>query len=186
MKTTKKKVTTKNAVVLHHPDGKVIDKNEFKSILTDSANEIYRLLQVNDNDNAVQLMYKSVIQASYKLLGKIESHMEESDSTRGAYPFNAVATTLRDYLTDLQASMDRGNLAQSILDNILRPLFLEMATQIVIELGNIGKEAKLSMKPREFEDFKNNVLRSSQEKMIQTLQRSYETAKDEARKALQK
>lgn len=182
----KKKVKKSTAVVLHHPNGEVIDKSEFKSILTNTANDVYKLLQVNDTDNAVQLMYKSVIQSSYKLLGKIEEHMEESDGVRGAYPFNAIATTLRDYLTDLQSSMDRGNLAQSILDNILRPLFLEMATQIVLEFKIIGKEAETNMTTKKFNDFNINVLRVSQEKIIQTLQRSYEQAKDEARKALQR
>lgn len=169
-----------------HKKGVPLSDNDFHAILNQSMSDVYHLLEVNDTDNAIQLLYKRVIQSSYKMLAQIEASMQEGGGTRGAYPFNAVATTLRDYLTDLQASMDRGHLAETILDNILRPMFLEMASSIVIELGNISKEAKLSMSESKFEDFHNNVVRISQDKIIQTMQRSYEKAKDEARKALQR
>ena len=83
-------------------------------------------------------------------------------------------------------SMDRGRLAETILDNILRPLFLEMATTLVLQLGVIGKEAKVALGDEKFEDFNQMVLSVAQSKILDTMQRSYETAKEEARKALQR
>lgn len=174
------------ALVLHRKNGEIISDADYKQILDSSMEDVYRLLEVNDTDNAIQLLYKRVIQSSYKMLGKIESAMENSEGTRGAYPFNAVASTLREYLVDLQSSMDRGRLAETIIDNILRPLFLEMASSVVLELSVIGKEARSLMTDSQFEDFNKNVLRTSQTKIIDVLQRSYEQAKEDARKSLQR
>lgn len=195
-KTAKKTVGTKNTVKkkkastelvevkLHHPSGEVIEDTEFHDILQSSANDIYRLLEVNDTDSAVQLLYKRVIQSSYQMLSKIEQSMNESSGTRGAYPFNAVASTLRDYLVDLQSSMDKSRLAEAIIDNILRPMFREMASQLVIEMSVIGKEAKMIMDEQQYADFNANVMRISQQKIIQCMERCYHTAIDEAKKAL--
>lgn len=175
---------TVSDVKLHHPSGEIIEDSEFHDILQSSASDIYRLLEVNDTDSAIQLLYKRVIQSSYQMLSKIEQSMNESSGTKGAYPFNAVASTLRDYLVDLQSSMDKSRLAESIIDNILRPMFREMASQLVIEMGVIGKEAKMLLDEQQYTDFNANVMRTSQTRIIQCMERCYHTAIDEAKKAL--
>lgn len=185
-KKTKKKKTeiTVADVKLHRADGQPVSDSEFHDILTSSANDIYRLLEVNDTDSAIQLLYKRVIQSSYQMLAKIEQTVNEGSGTRGAYPFNAVASTLRDYLVDLQSSMDKSRLAEAIIDNILRPMFMEMASQLVIEMGVIGKEAKMLMPESQFEDFNKNVMRTSQNRVIECMQRCYHTAIEDSKKAL--
>ena len=186
----KKKTTTKTsstALVVHDPSGVVITDEHFGELVDSSFDTVYQLLEVNDTDNATQLLYKRVIQSSYKMLGRLETLMDDPTQTaKVAYPYNAIAGTIREYLTDLQMSMDRGRLAETILDNILRPLFLEMATTLVLQLGVIGKEAKVALGDEKFEDFNKMVLSVAQAKILDTMQRSYETAKDEARKALQR
>lgn len=186
VKKTKKKKTeiTVADVKLHRADGQPVSDSEFHDILTSSANDIYRLLEVNDTDSAIQLLYKRVIQSSYQMLAKIEQTVNEGSGTRGAYPFNAVASTLRDYLVDLQSSMDKSKLAEAIIDNILRPMFMEMASQLVIEMGVIGKEAKMLMSESQFEDFNKNVMRTSQNRVIECMQRCYHTAIEDSKKAL--
>lgn len=185
----KKKVTKKpsTALVLHEPSGVVVTDEHFGELVDSSFDTVYQLLEVNDTDNATQLLYKRVIQSSYKMLGRLETLMDDPTQTaKVAYPYNAIAGTIREYLTDLQMSMDRGRLAETILDNILRPLFLEMATTLVLQLGIIGKEAKVALGDEKFEDFNKMVLSVAQSKILDTMQRSYEAAKEEARKALQR
>ena len=172
-------------LVLHKPSGEVITDLEFKGMLTTSMNDVYKLLECDNTNNAIQLMYKRVIQLSYKTLTKLENTVDE-DNPRVAYPIATMAATLRDYLSDLQASMDRGQLAETIIDNILRPLFLEMASSVVVEISKIREEAKASMDKESFNDFNKNVLRLSQDRIVQVMQRSYEQAKLDSRKALQR
>lgn len=191
IKRSKKKKTTKQqpstALVVHEPSGAVISDVQFGQLVDSSFDTVYRLLEVNDTDNATQLLYKRVIQSSYKLLGRLENLMDDpAQAPKIAYPYNAIAGTIREYLTDLQMSMDRGRLAETILDNILRPLFLDMATTLVLQLGVIGKEAKVALGDEKFDDFNKMVLSVAQAKILDTMQRSYETAKEEARKALQR
>lgn len=190
IKRSKKKKTTSapsTALVVHEPSGAVVSEKQFETILNSSFDAVYQLLEVNDTDNATQLLYKRVIQSSYKMLGRLEDLMDDpNQAAKVAYPYNAIAGTIREYLTDLQMSMDRGRLAESILDNILRPLFLDMATTLVLQLGVIGKEAKVMLGDEKFEDFNKMVLSVAQAKILDTMQRSYETAKEEARKALQR
>ena len=175
-----------NLPVLHRKDGTPVSNTEFKNILDESVESVYHLLEINDTDSATQLLYKRVIQSAYKMLAKIEASMEESTGTRGAYPFNAVATTLRDYITDLQASMDRGRLAEGIIDNILRPMFLEIASSVVLEISTIEKEAKLKMSESDFSDFHTNVARQCQQRIIDVMQRAYTKAKEDTNKAMQR
>lgn len=190
VKRSKKKKVTKTpstALVLHEPSGVVVTDDHFGELVDSSFDTVYQLLEVNDTDNATQLLYKRVIQSSYKMLGRLETLMDDPTQTaKVAYPYNAIAGTIREYLTDLQMSMDRGRLAETILDNILRPLFLEMATTLVLQLGVIGKEVKVALGDEKFEDFNKMVLSVAQSKILDTMQRSYETAKEEARKALQR
>lgn len=181
-----KQEKTENLPVLHRKDGTPVSNTEFKNILDESVESVYHLLEINDTDSATQLLYKRVIQSAYKMLAKIEASMEESTGTRGAYPFNAVATTLRDYITDLQASMDRGRLAEGIIDNILRPMFLEIASSVVLEISTIEKEAKLKMSESDFSDFHTNVARQCQQRIIDVMQRAYTKAKEDTNKAMQR
>ena len=80
--------------------------------------------------------------------------------------------------------MDKSKLAEAIIDNILRPMFMEMASQLVIEMGVIGKEAKMLMPESQFEDFNKNVMRTSQNRVIECMQRCYHTAIEDSKKAL--
>ena len=184
----KKKKAPSTELVVHTPNGEVVTSAQFGELLSSSFDDVYRLLEVNDTDNATQLLYKRVIQSSYKLLGQLEdiSNANDFNAMKVAYPYNAVARTLREYLVDLQMSMDRGRLAETILDNILRPLFLDMATTLVVQFGVLGKEVKLVLGEEKFEEFNKNVISVTQSKIIDVMQRSYEKAKEDARKALQR
>ena len=185
-KTKKVKAEETRLPVVHKKDGTPVSNIEFKQILDSSIDDVYHLLEINDTDSATQLMYKRVIQSAYKMLARIENSMNDSTGTRGAYPFNAIATTIRDYLTDLQASMDRGRLAENIIDNILRPMFLEIASSVVLEISTIEKEAKLKMNESDFADFHTNVTRQCQQRIIDVMQRSYTKAKEDTNKAMQR
>ena len=180
-----KTVEKKAKVPALRSHGTELSSTDFQNILNSSFDDVYRLLEVQDTDNATQLLYRRMIQASYRMLCKIEASTNAESNTRGAYAFNAVASTLKDYINNLQMSLDKGRLAENIIDNILRPLFLEMASTLVVQFGIVTKEAKLAIKDEhQAEDFTKTVLRVAQDKIIDAMQRAYEKAKLDARKAL--
>lgn len=162
-----------------------LDDQTLISILGEDANNIQRLLEINDADSAVSLIYKRLIQSIVDLLPITETTIRESKGQKGIYQYNKLIDSLRGLIIDMQAALDRGAMGEAVIDRILRPMFLDIASSMVIEWKKLELSAKASMDAESFEDFKKEI-RESRNLLASNMENKFKEAKTQTRDFLQR
>jgi hypothetical protein len=106
----------------------------------EAADKVIDMLEANDNDGAMVLLQKRLLQSSVAMLTLAEKAMRESEGTRGTYQYATLVSQIRELITDIQASRDRSFIANQIIDQALRPAFINMAEFMINDHQKFRKE----------------------------------------------
>lgn len=182
-------VSPKRKLVIPDPDdpkklSKTRKKN-VKSIFGDSSEKILQLLETNDTDSAISLIYKKALSSVVDVLPYAEHNIRKSKGVRGVYQLNALISSMRELLTDMQSAQDRGLLGQSLMDSVIRPAFSDMAQDIVVEYSAIGADAKQGMTEKEWSRFRV-ALKDSRTNLANKFTAHYRRLNDETISYLQR
>jgi hypothetical protein len=148
LKKKKIKPKQKDAMDLVPVDGPQIrrisklNKKELVSIIGDDAEEMQALFEVGATDQAVQLLNRRLIQTCIDLIPQLETGIRSSNGRYGVHSLNGTIQTIRELMIDLQSMQDRGAIGQSIVAQVLQPIFLELATKVVEEQATVSSEVK--------------------------------------------
>lgn len=150
VKTKKKKsLESKSTALVVAAEGlPKIKKSELKSFFGKQAPEIIRALEMNDNDGALTLIKKRLLQTTVRLVPYAENIVQSSQSQKGIYQFTSLVNQIRELMTDIQADQDRRYIAQSLLQEILQPAFMEMAQTIITDHHAFRKSSEDMLNPK--------------------------------------
>lgn len=115
---------------------KLTAEEDISSIVADSRHEIQQLLETSDNDSASALMKKRMLQMLTDLLPYAENAVRTSKGSRGVYQVNSLITSIRELLIDLKGDQDRGQLGHHMVEQVVRPAFLDVGMSVVQEEDN--------------------------------------------------
>jgi hypothetical protein len=161
-----------------------LDDEGRQTILGASADQIQQLLEVGNADSASSLLQKRMLQALIDLIPHVEQHVRTTKGQRGVYQMNTLVTSVREILSDLQATKDRGAIGAHMVEKVIRPAFLDIGMSLAQE------EQHLSTAIRDNTDKEQcaiirAALRDSVQRMALTIQRKYEESKTGAISFLQ-
>lgn len=156
-----------------------------RSILGDSAEDIQQLLEVGEQDGATTLLYKRMLQSLVDLVPYAEHNVRKSKGARGVYQINSLMSSIRELLIDVQSNQDRGALGDSLVERVIRPVFLDIGMQIVQEYATVLGEAKDRMSPEDYKAFRTSQS-ESRGRIAAFIQGQYSKVKDESIAFLQR
>jgi hypothetical protein len=178
-----KKVSKSKALAIaEQPEKKRISKLKTKgmrSIIGDSAEEIQQLLEINNTDSATMLMQKRMMQTVVDILPYAEHAIRKSKGARGVYQINSLITSLRELMIDVQAVKDKGALGDAMVEKIIRPTFLDIGMQLVLEDERMLKEIKDTVSINEYRAIRA-IHQESLKRLAQNIQEKYAEAKQQA------
>lgn len=151
--------------------------NKMKSILGDSAEQIHQLLESDSNESASALLRKRLLQEVLDLIPLAVNGVRKTKGQRGVYQVNSLITSIREIMIDMQATQDKGAMGDSIVEKILRPAFMDIATELIKEDGiiaNVVKSTTDNESFRRIEDAKNDSVK----RLANMMQLKYEEAKE--------
>lgn len=155
------------------------------SILGDDAESLQQLLETGDSDSALTLLNKRLIQTSVDLIAEVESGIRESKGRYGVHSFNGLVQSIRELMLDLQATKDRGAMGLTLVENVLRPAFLDMAMAVMQEYATVANGIKDQMDDDTYKEFRKQQL-ESRDRIGAMLQSQYMKIKDESIQFLQR
>ena len=155
------------------------------SILGDDAESLQQLLETGDSDSALTLLNKRLIQTSVDLIAEVESGIRESKGRYGVHSFNGLVQSIRELMLDLQATKDRGAMGLTLVENVLRPAFLDMAMSVMQEYATVANGIKDQLDPKTYDEFRRQQL-DSRDRIGAMLQSQYMKIKDESIQFLQR
>lgn len=158
VKKKKREVT----VVEEEPPKRIskLKTKKLRSIFGDGAEKILQLLDTNDTDTAVALIYKKTLSSLVDLLPYAEHAVRKSKGARGVYQINSLISSMRELMVDIQSAQDRGMMGTALMDSVMRPTFADVAQDIVQEYGMISADAKNGMTDKEFVRFRASLMES--------------------------
>lgn len=164
---------------------KLKDVSKMRSILGESADSIQQLLEVNDNDSAVALIHKRMLQTLVDLVPYAEQNIRKTKGARGVYQINSLVSSIREVMIDLQNMQDRGALGEALVEKIIRPSYLDIGMHIIQEFGALVTEAKGLMDPSDFKAFKT-AFGMRRDNLSAFIQKEYGEVKEECKNFLQR
>lgn len=149
----------------------------------DQSEKIIEFLEVGNSDSAIQLLKKSLLTTVIRILPEAERILVESGTSRGTYQFVTLVSQIRELMSDIQADRDRQYIATSIMENIVRPIFMDIAQEMITEHHAFRKGAERLIVPgrdREFAD----ELRATAEGLARFMNAQYKELQTKITEAL--
>jgi hypothetical protein len=148
----KKKKKSTSLVPHQHPSTELITsgkkrisklvKKDMVSIIGDDAEEMQNLFEEGSTDQATQMLNRRLIQMCIDIIPSLETGVRNSNGRYSVHALNNTIQTIRELMIDLQSAQDRGAIGMSIVDQIIRPTVLDIATKIVEEQATVLSEVK--------------------------------------------
>ena len=145
-----------------------------RSMFGEKSADIIQYLESGNNDGAMTLISRSLLQTLVDILPVIERSVRKSKGMRGVHNLNQTISQVREMCNDIQSFKDREQTGQMLIDRFIRSTFLDVAVQITVMLSNIEQSAKISMSDRDFQSFKSDVLEVNKRALADYIRRQYE------------
>ena len=177
----KKKKRTELALVDDEDDEPKVSKNKTKMMLKTQfgkgAEKILRMLEQDDTDPAIALLYKRLLMSVVDILPMAELGIRKSKGTRGTYQFVQLISSVRELMVDIQSAQDRGMMGDMLVRSVIQPAFGDLAQDTVQEFSMIAADAKSTMTPEEYERFAP-LLRESRARLANRMTFHYRAIQD--------
>jgi hypothetical protein len=160
------------------------DKKDMRSILGDAAEDIQQMLERNNNDSAISLMQKRMLQTVVDLIPYAEHNVRESKGARGVYQINSLITSLRELMIDMQSTRDKGAIGDAMVEKVIRPSFLDIGMNVVLEDERVLKELREVLPLEDYRKVKA-IHQDSLARTAKFIQDKYGEAKQQAISFLQ-
>lgn len=154
-KKKKKKVSDSTEVVMIDGSPK-LSKLKGKALRTQfgqGAEKILRLLESDDTDPAVALIYKRLLQSVVDVMPLAEMGIRASKGTRGIHGFNMLISSLRELMVDVQSAQDRGMMGQTLVMSVMQPAFSDLAQDMVQEFSVLAADVKAKLSQEDYDTF---------------------------------
>jgi hypothetical protein len=156
-----------------------------QSILGDDAEALQQLLESGDSDSAMTALNRKMLQTSIDLIAEVENGVRASKGRYGVIAFNNLIMSIRELMTDMQATKDRGAMGMTLAETMLRPLLLDIAMMLMTEYSGIMSSAKSCMSNDDYKEFRRGV-EESRTRAGSFMQDQYQKAKDQVIEFMQR
>lgn len=155
-----------------------IDQKEMLSIIGDDAEEMQQLFEGDNTEQATKMLNRRLIQMLIDLIPQLETGIRKSNGRYGVHSLNGTIQTIRELVIDMQSAQDRGALGHSIVENIIKPVFYEIATIVVEEASMVLSEVKDVLPPEGYAQLRRAQI-DSRNRLASSINTKYLTVKDE-------
>lgn len=184
----KKKKKKTELAVYDEDDQPKLSKLKGKALRTQfgaGTEKILRLLEQDETDPAIALIYKRLLQSVVDVLPLAEMGIRNTKGVRGVHGFNMLISSLRELMVDVQSAQDRGMMGEMLVRSIIQPAFSDLAQDTVQEFSVIAADAKAHMTPEEYDKFAP-LLRESRARLANRMTHHYRKMQEGVINYLQK
>ncbi len=116
------------------PSDNELNKKDKKALTTYfgvHADSILTMLDNNNQDGALTSLKKHMLKTTIRVLPYAEQVLLDSGTSKGTYQFTTLINTLRELIADIQADNDKQFIADSIINGVIKPAYIDIAENIV-------------------------------------------------------
>lgn len=133
------------------------DQEDVKSFFGPQSKKVLDLLETGDADSGLALLKKTLLITVIRVLPASEKVLTESGNSRGVYQFNQLISQIRELITDIQADRDKKYIAQSVMETIIRPVFMDIAQDMITKHHEFRKATERYVKQEQSQQFSSDL-----------------------------
>lgn len=160
------------------------DMKRIKTLFGDRSEDVLELIENNNKDGAITLLYKQLLGMVVDLMPIAEGVVREAKGYKGIYQLNQMISSCREIMADIQATQDRGMLGHTIVEKYVRPAFLDIAKQMVENDYQLQSELMLSCRTTQEKQKVANSFSVTRKELGRFIQDQYMNLKEEIIKGL--
>jgi hypothetical protein len=84
------------------------------------------------------------------LLPFAEEQVRKTKGQKGVYQVNSLITSIRELMIDMKSDQDRGALGSHMIEQVVRPAFLDIGMSIVLEEEKFLKDMRAQLAPEAY------------------------------------
>lgn len=177
-KKKKKRLEDSHAVaLLEEPKLSKLKGKALRTQFGQGAEKILRLLEQDDTDPAIALIYKRLLQSVVDVLPLAEMGIRNTKGIRGVHGFNMLISSLRELMVDVQAAQDRGMMGDMLVQSVLQPAFSDLAQDTVLEYSTLAADLKMLI-PQDEHAKLLEIIKESRSRLANRMTSHYRTMKD--------
>ncbi len=154
----------------HNKDLKAYDIAE--SLFGERTEEIMRLVEMDDRDGMISALYKQLMKMLVDLMPTIEKSVRATKGFRGVRSLNEMVSQIREMIADMQAVQDKGMMGQRLIARFVRPAFLDIAGQMMVNNERMISELLPHVDPKYRDEVRKNM-QLSQRELARYIQSQY-------------
>lgn len=147
------------------------------------APKLIDMLEMGQNDGALTLLKRKLLQTCIGLLPHAERTVRDSKSARGVYQFSTLISQIREIMGDIEADRDRDLLLAVIDERVIKPAFMDFAQQILVTHFEFRKDLEAHVEPKSVQLFNQKLERVAKE-LARKMHDQYNVVKEGLDKAL--
>jgi hypothetical protein len=147
--------------------------------------KILRLLEQDETDPAIALIYKRLLQSVVDVLPLAEMGIRKSKGVRGVHGFNMLISSLRELMVDVQSAQDRGMMGQTLVMQVMQPAFTDLAQEMVQEFSVLAADVKAQLSDEDYQKFLP-LLKESRSRIANRMTHHYNIMRDGVVKFLER
>lgn len=159
------------------------DMSNLKTLFGDRAEEILGMIESNNRDGAITLLYRQLLSMTVDIIPFAENLVRSTKGYRGVYQINALVSQCRELLADIQSTQDRGALGRNMVERHVRPAFLDIAMQIVSSNHALASDILLLVPPDKKPQIQA-LFQANQKSLAEYIQAQYNNIRDELMRGL--
>jgi hypothetical protein len=121
------------------------------------SHKIIEMLEMEDADGAITLLKKRLLQTTIDLIPLAEQNIRDTDGAKGVYQFSTLVNQAREIMVDIQADYDKMLLAQIIEEKVIRPVFMDIAQELITEHHDFKKRVADMIHPADTQAFSTEL-----------------------------
>lgn len=120
--------------------------------------KIMDMLENGDADSGITVLKKTLLMTIIRVLPMAEEILSNSGTAKGTYQFVTLISQMRELMADIQADKDKQFLAQTVSEQIIRPAFMNMAQEMLMQHHAFRKKGDLFVQPTKNNYFSEQLL----------------------------
>lgn len=147
------------------------------SVMGADSARLIQLLESGDDEGVSDLLMKRLAQSSILLMAKVEQNVLDTNGRFGVQNYNGLLMGLRELINDMQAARDRSAIGQILVEQVLRPAFMDVGMAIMQEFYKTQQDAKNILREHDYKEVEK-LQKECRDRIGQHLHQSYEKMRD--------
>ncbi len=163
-----------------------LKRKGLRSIVAQDLDQVQQMIEVGDSDGAATMIYKRILQALLDAVPHMETMIHKTKGQRGSHQLQVLISSIREIMIDIQQAQDKGMLGEHLVEQVIRPSYVDLAMETMRALDELHRKIKLDVADPQQQDQWTTKVNAVQDRIGNFMSQEFQKVREQARSFLQR